>query len=43
MATFIMLTRLAHGALKSPEGLEKLERQVADRISAGKLRDFGTL
>lgn len=34
MATFIMLTRLAHGALKSPEGLERLERQVADRISA---------
>jgi uncharacterized protein with GYD domain len=34
MAIFIMLTRLSHGALKSPEGLEKLERQVADRISA---------
>lgn len=34
MATFIMLTRLAHGALKSPEGLEKLERQVTDRIRA---------
>ena len=34
MATFIMLTRLSHGALKSPKGLEELERQVADRISA---------
>ena len=34
MATFIMLTRLSHGALKSPEELERLERQVADRISA---------
>jgi uncharacterized protein with GYD domain len=34
MATFIMLTRLSHGALKSPEELEKLERQVADRIGA---------
>ena len=34
MGTFIMLTRLAHGALRSPAELEKLERQVADRISA---------
>lgn len=34
MATFIMLTRLSHGALRSPEDLEKLERQVADRIGA---------
>ena len=34
MATFIMLTKLAHAALKEPQGLEKLERQVADRIGA---------
>jgi uncharacterized protein with GYD domain len=34
MATFIMLTRLSHGALKSPEELEKLERKVVDRITA---------
>jgi uncharacterized protein with GYD domain len=34
MATFIMLTRLSHGALRSPEELEKLERQVSDRIGA---------
>jgi len=32
MATFMMLTRLYHGALKDLEGLEKLKRQVADRI-----------
>jgi len=33
MATFIMLTRLAHGALRAPESLENLERQVKDRIN----------
>src|SRR5512144_876054 len=33
MATaFIMLTRLAHGALRSPETLEKLEQEVKARI-----------
>ncbi len=30
--TFIMLTRLAHGALRSPEALEKLEQEVKARI-----------
>lgn len=34
MSTFIMLTRLSHVALKSPEKLEELERQVMDRIRA---------
>jgi uncharacterized protein with GYD domain len=29
--TFIMLTRLAHGALRSPETLEKLEQEVKAR------------
>ena len=32
MPNFVMLTRLAHGALKYPENLEKLERQVMDRV-----------
>lgn len=32
MATFIMLTRLGPGAVKSPRRLEELERQVVDRI-----------
>jgi uncharacterized protein with GYD domain len=32
MAIFIMLTRLAHGALRSPEQLEKLEKDVVERI-----------
>ena len=32
MATFIMLTRLAHGALRSPEQLETLEKNVVKRI-----------
>ncbi len=32
MATFVMLTRLSHLALKSPGKLEELERQVMDRI-----------
>lgn len=34
MATFIMLTRLTHGALESPSSLENLERQVMERIHA---------
>ena len=34
MATFIMLTRLTHGALTSPSSLENLEREVMDRIRA---------
>ena len=34
MATFIMLTRLSHGALTSPSSLETLEREVMDRIHA---------
>jgi uncharacterized protein with GYD domain len=32
MAIFIMLTRLAHGALRSPEQLEKIEQDVVKRI-----------
>jgi uncharacterized protein with GYD domain len=32
MQTFIMLTRLAHGALKAPMELETLEHQVRERI-----------
>ena len=32
MAVFIMLTRLAHGALRSPEQLEKLEKDVVGRV-----------
>jgi uncharacterized protein with GYD domain len=32
MTVFIMLTRLAHGALRSPSALEKLEQEVKDRI-----------
>ncbi|MFZ5616281.1 MAG: GYD domain-containing protein [Pseudomonadota bacterium] len=34
MATFIMLTRLSHEALKSPSSLENLAREVTERISA---------
>lgn len=34
MATFIMLTRLTHGALESPSSLENLEREVMDRMHA---------
>lgn len=34
MSTFIMLTRLTHGALASPSSLENLEREVMDRIRA---------
>lgn len=32
MASFIMLTRLTHGALQSPSSLENLEREVMGRI-----------
>lgn len=32
MAVFIMLTRLAHGALRSPEQLEELEKDIVKRI-----------
>ena len=34
MATFVMLTRLAHGSLRSPHSLETLEKQVMERIGA---------
>ncbi len=34
MATFIMLTRLSHEALKDPSSLEKLEKEVTARIHA---------
>ena len=34
MSTFIMLTRLTHGALVSPSSLENLEREVMTRIEA---------
>lgn len=34
MSSFIMLTKLAHGALTSPSSLENLEREVMDRIRA---------
>ena len=32
MATYILLTRLAPGAVAEPKFIEKLERKVADRI-----------
>ena len=32
MSTYIMLTRLSHGALVSPKSLEELEQQVMERI-----------
>lgn len=32
MATFVMMTRLAHGALKSPKDLQDLEFRVKQRI-----------
>ena len=35
MAVFIMLTRLAHGAIRSPEQLEKLEKEVMKHIEEG--------
>ena len=34
MSTFIMLTRLSHGALSSPSSLETLEREVMERMRA---------
>jgi uncharacterized protein with GYD domain len=34
MATFIMLTRLAPGAVGSPPALEQLERQAMERVRA---------
>ena len=34
MATFIMLTRLSHEALKDPRSLEKLEKEVTSRIQS---------
>lgn len=32
MQTFIMLTRLAHGGLRRPGALERLEKQVMEHI-----------
>lgn len=34
MPTFVMFTRLSHQALKNPEELEKIERDVTERIFA---------
>lgn len=34
MATYIMLTRLSHEALKSPSSLVSLEQEVMERIRA---------
>lgn len=34
MPTFILLTRLAAGALRSPKSLEQLEREAMDRVRA---------
>lgn len=34
MAIFIMSTRLSHDALRSPDGLVKLSREVTDKIRA---------
>ena len=33
MQTFILLTRLAHGSLSSPDALEKLERHIKVRLT----------
>lgn len=33
MATFIMLTKLSHEALKTPASFEKLERDVKKRVA----------
>lgn len=32
MPTFIMLTRLSHGALKSPRTIEKLSHEIAEHV-----------
>lgn len=34
MPTFVMLTRLSPGALRSPQTLEELERQVMEQVRA---------
>ncbi len=34
MSTFVMLSRLATGALRSPRSLEELEKKVMERIRA---------
>jgi uncharacterized protein with GYD domain len=34
MSTFVMLTRLASGAVSSPAALEQLERQAMERVRA---------
>lgn len=34
MPSFVMLTQLSHGSLRSPAALEELERQVMKRIRA---------
>jgi uncharacterized protein with GYD domain len=31
--TYIMLTKLAHGALKNPGELETIEKQIMDRVA----------
>ncbi len=34
MPAYVMMTRLSHGALKDPSGLEALEKNVMERIRA---------
>lgn len=34
MSTFVMLTRLSPGALRSPQTLEELEKEVMERIGS---------